>query len=370
MGNDRRDTPASGRTSTEIRMDAVNLALPTNALANPAMAAAGDKAALPIDGESATIDFATLLAAGLNLQQQLPGEAHAATELACDQTDETQDALDPALLAVDPSQLPAAATPAPVVPAVIEHIVQAGKQLGQGDASKPAALDLHAAGLPHDAMKATTAAAEAASFAAAAEKSAAHGEAQFQAELAQQTRLAGLAENQRTDAAAEAAAHTLNLQSVEQRPATQQPTAVLDVSAPVSSPGFADALSQQVVWMVDKDAQIAELRINPPELGPVEVRLTVNGDQASAQFVAAHQEVREALETSIARLRESFAQAGIQLGQASVSAESFRDQSAGAQADSRSAARSSYGTSSAAGEAKAIGTAAVQIRRGLVDTFA
>lgn len=76
--------------------------------------------------------------------------------------------------------------------------------------------------------------------------------------------------------------------------------------------------------MVDKDAQIAELRINPPDLGPVEVRLTVSGDQASAKFVSAHAEVREALETSIARLRESFAEAGIQLGEASVSAESFR----------------------------------------------
>lgn len=352
-------------------MDAVNLALPTNALAGAAMAAAGDKAALPSEGEGATLDFATLLAAGLNLQQQpLPAETQAATQLTCDQPDETQDALDPAMLVVDPSQLPAAAVPAPTVPAVVEHIVPTSKQAGQGEAPKAAALDLHASGLPHDVAKATTAAAEAASFAAsAADKSAAHADMQLQAELAQQTRLAGVAESQRTDAAAEAAAHALNLQSVEPRPATQQPTAVLDVSAPVSSRGFADALSQQVVWMVDKDAQIAELRINPPELGPVEVRLTVNGDQASAQFVAAHQEVREALETSIARLRESFAEAGIQLGQASVSDQSFREQ-AEAQADARSATRGSYGSSIAANEPSTVAGASVQIRRGLVDTFA
>jgi len=149
----------------------------------------------------------------------------------------------------------------------------------------------------------------------------------------------------------------------------QQPTAVLEVSAPVSSPGFADALSRQVVWMVDKDAQVAELRINPPELGPVEVRLTVNGDQASAQFVSTHQEVREALETSIARLRESFAEAGIQLGQASVSAESFRDQTAG-QPDPRATSRNGYNARSGTSEATAPAAAPVPVRRGLVDTFA
>lgn len=351
-------------------MDAVSLALPTKALTN-ALMAANDKSAPPVDGESATLDFATLLAAGLNLHEYpLSDEAPPALALACDQFDETQDVLDPAALAVDPSQLPAVATPLPTVPAVVEHIAQASKQAGQGDAPKAAALDLHAGGMPQDVMKTTTAAADAASFAAAAtDKSAAHEEALFQAELAQQTRLAGGADAQRTDAATEAAAHALNLHSVEQRPALQQPTAVLDVGAPVSSPGFADALSQQVVWMVDKDAQIAELRINPPELGPVEVRLTVNGDQASAQFVAAHQEVREALETSIARLRESFAEAGIQLGQASVSDQSFREQ-AQAQADARSATRGSYGSSTAANEPGTVAGASVHIRRGLVDTFA
>jgi len=349
-------------------MDAVNLALPTNALTNAVMAAT-DKSA-PIEGERATLDFATLLAAGLNLQQQLPGEAQPATELACEKSDEGQSALDPAALAADPGQLPVAGTPLPAVPAVVEHVAQANKQAaGHGDTPGAAALQLHAGATSHDVVTTTTAAADAASFAAGAtDKSAAHDEARFQAELAQQTRLAGGADAQRTDAATEAAVHALNLHSVEQRPALQQPTAVLDVGAPVSSPGFADALSQQVVWMVDKDAQIAELRINPPELGPVEVRLTVNGDQASAQFVAAHQEVREALETSIARLRESLADAGIQLGQASVSDQSFREQ-AEAQADARHAGRAGYEVSKGAGEQGAA-TASVHVRRGLVDIFA
>jgi len=352
-------------------MDAVNLALPTNALAGAAMAA-GDKATLPIDGEGgAALDFATLLAAGLNLQQQLPGEAQAATEPACDQIAEAQEAFDPSVLVADPGQLPPAVVPAPIAP-VIENTTLAAKQAHEGDAAQAAALQLKAGSAQHEATKATkVTATEAASIAATeTDKSAAPKDMPFQAALAQQARIIGLADAQRTEAAAEAAVHALNLHPIEQRPATQQPTAVLDVGAPVRSAGFADALSQQVVWMVDKDAQVAELRINPPELGPVEVRLTVNGDQASAQFVAAHQEVREALETSIARLREAFAEAGISLGQASVSTESFREQNAGDQSDTRSPARGGYGMSNAANETGTTTVTSIPIRRGLVDTFA
>ena len=115
-----------------------------------------------------------------------------------------------------------------------------------------------------------------------------------------------------------------------------QPSALLDVQAPVSEPGFAQALTRQVVWLVDKDAQVAELRINPPELGPVEVRLTLTQDSAACEFVSPHAEVRAAIESAIARLREAMAEAGIQLGEASVSAESFS-----APADQQSQSRNS-----------------------------
>lgn len=351
-------------------MDAVNLALPTNTLASTAMAA-GDKAAMPVDGEGVTLDFATLLAAGLNLQQQLPEHATPPLAPAIDEAlnRDKEELLDPVALVADPGQVIPTATPLPIAPTVIERIAQPAQHAGHLDDTSAATLELQIGAAPHEAARATIVAAEAASFAAAAADKAA-AQAQFHAEqLGQQMQLSGLADTQRTEAAAEAAAHALNLQPVEQRPALQQPTAVLEVSAPVSSPGFADAVSRQVVWMVDKDAQVAELRINPPELGPVEVRLTVNGDQASAQFVSTHQEVREALETSIARLRESFAEAGIQLGQASVSAESFREQTAG-QSDSRTASRTGYEATSGTSEATAPAAAPVPVRRGLVDTFA
>ena len=138
-----------------------------------------------------------------------------------------------------------------------------------------------------------------------------------------------------TRLAAEAVARTgaqtqaVQIHPAESRGPLSQPSALLEVQAPVSEPGFAQALSRQVVWMVDKDAQVAELRINPPELGPVEVRLTLTHDSAAAEFVSPHAEVRAAIENAIVRLRESMAEAGIQLGEASVSAESFSNRADG-----------------------------------------
>lgn len=156
-------------------------------------------------------------------------------------------------------------------------------------------------------------------------------------------------------------------QPIENRPPLTHTSALLEVAAPVSEPGFADALSRQVVWMVDKDAQVAELRINPPELGPVEVRLTLSGDEAQAQFVSAHAEVREAIENALVRLREALAQAGIQLGEASVSAESFANQ---AQRDSATA-RQQYGDDRQQHNSAAQSNdARTSARRGLVDVFA
>jgi flagellar hook-length control protein FliK len=148
-----------------------------------------------------------------------------------------------------------------------------------------------------------------------------------------------------------------------------QPSAMLEVAPPVDGPEFAQALSQQVVWMADKDAQVAELRINPPELGPVEVRLQLSGDEAVVQFASAHAEVRSAIEAAVARLRESMAQAGIQLGETSVSAESFREQAGHSWGHEQS--RAGYGQGGERTEPSWTPSAIAHgVRRGLVDLFA
>ncbi len=100
------------------------------------------------------------------------------------------------------------------------------------------------------------------------------------------------------------------------------------IEAPVRSPAFAAELSDKVVWLATRQGQLAELSLNPPQMGALEVRLTLSGGEASAQFFSANPAVREALDAALPKLRELMAQAGINLGEAEVreQALSRRDQ--------------------------------------------
>lgn len=96
----------------------------------------------------------------------------------------------------------------------------------------------------------------------------------------------------------------------------------------VGSPDWSQALGQKVVWMVQGAQQSATLILNPPDLGPMQVTLNVSNNQATANFTAHQPEVRHALEAAMPRLREMLNEAGIQLGQSSVSAGTSNQQNA------------------------------------------
>jgi len=88
----------------------------------------------------------------------------------------------------------------------------------------------------------------------------------------------------------------------------------------VGNPGWDQALGQKVVWMVAGAQQSASLTLNPPDLGPLQVVLNVSNGQADASFFSAQPEVRQALEAALPKLRDMMNQAGVELGQTSVSA--------------------------------------------------
>ncbi len=97
----------------------------------------------------------------------------------------------------------------------------------------------------------------------------------------------------------------------------------LPVSTPVLTPpvgtaAWDQALAQRVTWMVNGTQQSATLSLNPPELGPLQIVLSLTPTHADASFIASQPEVRQALEAALPKLREMLGDAGIQLGQASV----------------------------------------------------
>lgn len=95
----------------------------------------------------------------------------------------------------------------------------------------------------------------------------------------------------------------------------------------VGTPAWDQQLGQKVVWMAAGGDQSATLTLNPPDLGPLQVVLTVTNDQADAAFMSAQPEVRQALEAALPRLRDMMAEAGIAFGNATVSDGAAQQQS-------------------------------------------
>lgn len=92
------------------------------------------------------------------------------------------------------------------------------------------------------------------------------------------------------------------------------------IQTPVSRPEWGHELGQRVLWMTaGQGSQHAELKLNPPQLGPLEVRVVVRNDEVSVFFNANHAVTREALEQALPRLREMLGANGIPLAEANVS---------------------------------------------------
>ncbi|MGF1835543.1 flagellar hook-length control protein FliK [Photobacterium sanguinicancri] len=90
-----------------------------------------------------------------------------------------------------------------------------------------------------------------------------------------------------------------------------------------------DELAEKVNIMLSKNLKHVDIRLDPPELGKVQIKLSMNQDQASVQFTAANAQTRELLEHSMPRLRELLHQQGMQLAQTSVQQDTSRQQSGG-----------------------------------------
>lgn len=87
---------------------------------------------------------------------------------------------------------------------------------------------------------------------------------------------------------------------------------------PLPSPRFADELAARVQWIAEQKGGEATLRIAPEGLGPVEIRLKLDGERVDLGFSASQQETRQALEQALPKLREMLSQQGLQLGNADV----------------------------------------------------
>jgi flagellar hook-length control protein FliK len=93
----------------------------------------------------------------------------------------------------------------------------------------------------------------------------------------------------------------------------------LSIQAPVhQAERWATEMSDRLAWVANNRFSAATLQVNPPQLGPIEVRIALNGDQVAVSFAAVQPQTREAIQQALPALAASFAGQGLSLGQTSV----------------------------------------------------
>lgn len=139
-------------------------------------------------------------------------------------------------------------------------------------------------------------------------------------------------------------------------------------------PGATEALSERIMMMRSKNMQIAEIKLDPQELGALEVRVKVVNDVANIQFHSPNQGVREALESQIVKLREMMDESGLTLGDVGVSDQSLSEQPDEHFADSGLFSDNENSGASPTDDEESVQNASMRIQRhqalGLVDYFA
>ncbi len=93
----------------------------------------------------------------------------------------------------------------------------------------------------------------------------------------------------------------------------------VNMPTPVSAPDFAQTLGAQLSVLARDGVQQAELHLNPADMGPVSVHITMDGTQARIDFGADVAATRQVIEAGMPELASALADAGFTLAGGGVS---------------------------------------------------
>lgn len=100
---------------------------------------------------------------------------------------------------------------------------------------------------------------------------------------------------------------------VAAKPAEAAAAAPVHVPVPVTSPEFPQALGVQISVLARDGIQQAELHLNPAEMGPLSIKIAIEGSQAQVNFGADSAVTRNAIENGLPELATALREAGFTL---------------------------------------------------------
>lgn len=161
--------------------------------------------------------------------------------------------------------------------------------------------------------------------------------------------------------------------AAETQAARNSPAVAL--AQPLHSSEFAPEMAARVSVLAAEGVQRAELHLNPAEMGPVQVQIVVDGQQAQVSFMSDQAETRAVLERGLPELASALRDSGLTLSGGGVFQQPREQRDPSAQQQSgegqgRGAGRGEAGGTAAGTEALAAAPRPAARTRGVVDVYA
>jgi flagellar hook-length control protein FliK len=161
-------------------------------------------------------------------------------------------------------------------------------------------------------------------------------------------------------------------------PARSEPSLAAPMPAPTANPSFAasagpglgDDLGQRILWLSGNRLRGAEIQLDPPELGALQVQVHAHRDGASVHFVTQTAAARDAVEASLPRLREMLENSGLNLLDVNVAHQQERGGRGAQEEQGALQAQAAGARLRAVEQSGGAAGASERVRRGLVDDYA
>lgn len=117
-------------------------------------------------------------------------------------------------------------------------------------------------------------------------------------------------------------APTLNfaqqLGSAQNSAQTSAPVLTTLLPHAVQDPAWSEAFGQRIALLAQQGTQSATLQLNPPELGPIQVRIAMSENGAKVEFNTLQQTTSDLIETAMPRLAAALEHQGLRLDDSRV----------------------------------------------------
>lgn len=166
---------------------------------------------------------------------------------------------------------------------------------------------------------------------------------------------------------AQAASQAVSQVAAQQTALQTEKMATLSASLSLLEPNAAMQLKDRLMYQLNNKIQSAEVKITPEDLGTVQIKLNLQQEQLSVQFVVQQSNAKELLEQQMPKLKELLQQQGLQLTEGQVEQRQAQDRRSGG--EEKSGQRGYAGTAEGEVELAHVATVNKQSDR-MVDYYA